>query len=140
MVRISEEKLIRELMKNARVQFTKLAKKFRVTEAAVRKRVRKLEENGAIEGYTIKVNPRKLGYGIHALIGIDTKPELYVHVIDRLKKDKDIISLYSSTGDHMIMMEVWLRDSEELSKFVKKLEKIKGVTRVCPAVMLERIK
>jgi len=38
------------------------------------------------------------------------------------------------------MMEVWLRDSEELSKFVKKLEKIKGVTRVCPAVMLERIK
>ncbi len=140
MVRISEIKLIKELMKNARVPFTRLARKFKVTEAAIRKRVKKLEEQGIIEGYTINVNLRKLGYKIHALIGVDTKPESYIHVINKLKRDKDIISLYSSSGDHMIMMEVWLKDSEELAKFVKKLEGIKGVTRVCPAVMLERIK
>ncbi len=140
MVRISEEKLVRELMKNSRTPFTKLGKKFKVTEAAVRKRVKKLENEGVIESYTIQVNPRKLGYNIRALIGLDTTPEDYVHVITKLKRDNDIISLYSSSGDHMLMMEVWLKDSNELTRFVKRIEGIKGVTRVCPAVMLERIK
>ncbi len=140
MVRISDEKLIKELMKNARTPYTKLAKKFKVTEAAIRKRVRKLENEGVIEGYTLIVDPKKMGYKIHALIGLDTTPERLIHIIERLKKDSKVITLYNSSGDHMIMMEVWLRDTKELTNFVKKLESMRGVTRVCPAVMLERIK
>ena len=140
MVRISDEKLLMELMKNSKIPFTKLAKRFKVTEAAVRKRVKKLEENGIIQGYTIKVNLRKLGYKIHAIIGVDTKPEDMMKVLNKLKKDKRIISLYSSSGDHMIMLETWLGNSDELAEFIGRLERTRGVTRVCPAIMLERIK
>ncbi len=140
MVRISDEKLLMELMKNSKIPFTKLAKRFKVTEAAVRKRVKKLEENGIIQGYTIKVNLRKLGYKIHAIIGVDTRPEDMMKVLNKLKKDKRIISLYSSSGDHMIMLETWLGNSDELAEFIGRLERTRGVTRVCPAIMLERIK
>ncbi len=80
-----------------------------------------------------------MGFKINALIGIDTKPERLVHVINKLKKDRDIISLYTSSGDHMLMIEVWLEDSDGLARFIKKIERIPGVTRVCPAIILERI-
>ncbi len=139
MVRISDEEIVRELLKDGRIKYTELAEKFGITETAVRKRIKRLRDEGIIERFTVSVNPRKLGYRVHALIGLDTKPEELVHVIRKLKEDKRIISLYTSSGDHMIMMETWLKDYPEMLSFVKHLEGMKGVTRVCPAVMLEKI-
>ena len=52
----------------------------------------------------------------------------------------EVVSLYSSSGDHMILIECWFRNMEELTRFVESIERIKGVTRVCPAIVLEKIK
>lgn len=140
MVRISDFELVKILMENARAPFINIARAFKVSETAVRKRIRKLEEKGIIKKYTVVADLKKLGYNVNALIGIDTTPESYIKVIDELKNMSEIISLYSSSGDHMIMLETWLRDSDELSKFIKRIESIEGVVRVCPAIILERIK
>lgn len=140
MVRISNKKLLELMLKNARMSFVEMAKKLGVTEAAVRKRVRKLEENGSIRGYTIIVDPKSIGYSIDALIGIDTTPEKLLAVIRKLKRRSDVLSLYTSSGDHMIMIECWFKTHDELDKFVKMLEGMDGVTRVCPATILEKLK
>ena len=88
MVRISNIKLIKILMTNSRMPYTRLAEMFGVSEAAIRKRLRKLEKDGIIRKYTVEVNPRKLGFDVNALIGIDTKPEFYTSVIEKLKNSK----------------------------------------------------
>ena len=140
MVRISNKELIDLLEKNARVSFVEIAKKFKVSDTAIRKRVKKLEKDGIIKRYTIEVDLRKLGFKFHALIGIDTQPENYVTIIEKLKNMEEVKSLFSSTGDHMLLVESWFKTSDELAKFVNKLEKMKGVTRVCPAILLEKLK
>ena len=61
-------------------------------------------------------------------------------MIEKLRTDEDVVSLYTSSGDHMIMIETWFRTSDELSHFVKKIEAIEGVTRICPAIIVERLK
>ena len=122
------------------MSFVEIAKKLGVSETAVRKKLQKLEELGVIRRYTVEVDPRKLGFNIIALIGLDTAPESYIRVIDVLRKDDRIVKMYSSSGDHMILIEVWFRDSEEMSEFVKKLNDMEGVTRVCPAILIERLK
>jgi len=127
-------------MENARMPFVEIARKLGVSETAVRKRLQKLEELGIIKRYTIEVDPRKIGFNIVALIGIDTTPEAYVKVIDTLKNDDRIVKMYSSSGDHMLLLEVWFRNSEEMTRFVKCLNNIEGVTRVCPAIIIERLK
>jgi len=122
------------------MSFVEIAKRLGVSETAVRKKLQKLEELGVIRRYTVEVDPRKLGFNIIALIGLDTAPESYIRVIDVLRKDDRIVKMYSSSGDHMILIEVWFRDSEEMSEFVKKLNDMEGVTRVCPAILIERLK
>jgi Lrp/AsnC family transcriptional regulator for asnA, asnC and gidA len=140
MVRISDIELIELLRQNARMPVLELARCLGVSEAAVRKRLKKLEEEGVIERYTVRVNPKKLGFKVEALIGLDTKPECYIPVIERLKQMRRVLSLATASGDHMILLECWCRDSEELVRFVRELEAVEGVIKVCPAVILERIK
>jgi len=140
MVRVSDIEIIRMLMENARIPYVRMAEKLGVSEAAVRKRIRKLEREGVIKKYTVEVDPKKLGFEVVALIGVDAKPESFITVLEALKGMEEVVSLYSSSGDHMMLVEVWFRNSEELTRFVKKLESLEGVTRVCPAIILEKVK
>ncbi len=140
MVRISNNKIVEILQKNSRTPFVKIAKELGVSETAIRKKVKKLEEDGIIKKYTIEADPKKLGFQVQALIGLDTLPEKFIQAIEKLKKMKEILHLYSSSGDHMILMECWFKNSQELTSFIKKLDAIEGVTKICPAIILEKIK
>ena len=140
MVRFSDFELIKLLMENSRTPYVKLGELLGVSETAIRKRVKRLEEEGVIRRYTIEVDPKKLGFKVNALIGLDTVPERLIAVIEELKAMEDVLSLYSASGDHMLLLECWFKDSEELARFVKSLESIRGVTKVCPAIILEKLK
>jgi len=140
MVRISDLDLIKILKEDARTPFTRIAEKFGVSETAIRKRVKKLLNKGVIKRFTIEVDPKKLGFEVTALIGVDTEPEAFISVIEKMREIEKVISLYTSTGDHMLLLEGWFKNTEELVKFVEELQKIKGVTKVCPAIILEKIK
>ena len=140
MVRISNIKLLRILRENSRTPYLEIARILGVSETAVRKRVKRLLEEGVIRRFTIEIDPKKVGYQVVAMIGLDTKPEALISVLEMLKELENVQSLYSSSGDHMIMMECWFKDYSELSRFIKSLEEIEGITRICPAIILEKIK
>ena len=142
MVRISEKdmKIVEDLINNARKPFTKIAKELGITEAAVRKRIKKLEKEGIIQGYSAVVDPKKIGYEVTAFVGFDAEPEYYVRVVEKVKRLPQVRKLYSTTGDHMYMAECWFKDRNELEEFIKRLEEIPGITRVCPAIVVEEIK
>ncbi len=140
MVRISNLDLLLALRENSRIPFVELAKRMGVSETAIRKRVRKLEHDGVILKYTIEVDAKKIGYDIDALIGVDTKPEDYIGILEKLKRMRDVRCMCSSSGDHMMLLECWFHDSDELSKFVRKLKSVDGITKICPAIKRERIK
>lgn len=140
MVRFSNLEILKILRSNARTPFLQIARQFGVSEAAVRKRVKKLEEEGVIRRYTIDVDFRKLGYEVHTFIGIDVKPESLVSTMRRLEELEEVFNLYLTSGDHVLIAECWLKDRTELVNFLIKLNSIDGVTRVCPSIVIEKIK
>ncbi|WP_297065194.1 HTH-type transcriptional regulator LrpA, partial [Thermococcus sp.] len=122
------------LTKDARTPFTEIAKVLGISETAVRKRVKALEEAGVIKQYTIVVDPAKLGYNLVSITGIDTKPEKIFEVASKLKEFDFVRHVYLTSGDHMIMAEVWAKDGEDLSDIISnKIGRINGVLKVCPA-------
>ncbi|MEM3400165.1 MAG: Lrp/AsnC family transcriptional regulator [Candidatus Micrarchaeia archaeon] len=134
-----DERIIFELLKNARISFTELAKKLGITETAVRKRVKKLEEEGVILGYTALIEPSRAGFGAVAVVGVDTKPDALLGVFDKIRRQVGVRYAALSSGDHMIVFEIWCRNQNELSRAIGKIERMDGVVRVCPALLLRRI-
>jgi len=104
------------------------------------KRVRKLEQLGIIRGYTVVVDPRKLGFNLVSITGVDVEPQNLFEVIAKLREIPNIRFLALTTGDHAIMAIVWARDSEELSRIHEEISRLPGVKRVCPSIILEVLK
>jgi Lrp/AsnC family transcriptional regulator for asnA, asnC and gidA len=128
-------------MEDARISYTNMAKELDITEAAVRKRVKNLESRGVIKRYTIDVDSTKLGYNIVSLTGIDTEPEKFLDVAKKLKEEEFTRNVFITTGDHMIMAEIWAKDGDELTRIIsEKIGRLQGVKKICPAIILEKIK
>jgi Lrp/AsnC family transcriptional regulator for asnA, asnC and gidA len=140
MVRISNLELVKLLKKNSRASFVDIARHFGVSETAVRKKMKRLEEDGVIRKYTIDADPKKIGFEIDVLIGIDTRPEKYIQIMEKMKNSEEVMSMCASSGDHMMLIECWFENSAALAKFVKALEKIDGITKICPAIITDKMK
>lgn len=134
-------KIIELLQKNARIPYTEIAKEVGLSEGAIRKRVDALEKKGIIKKYVAVIDPRKVGYNSITILGLDAEPTKLLSVANKVAKIKEARNVYISTGDHMIMAEIWARDGRELSEILaNKIGKIEGVKRICPAIILEKIK
>ena len=129
------------LRNNARTHFLDIAKRLKVSESTIRKRVARMENEGIIKKYAAIVEPSKVGYGSVALVGIDVKPEKFLEIGRKLTELENVKFVATSTGDHMLMIEIWMENASELRNFVReKIEAIDGVTRTCPAILTERLK
>lgn len=136
-----DKKIIGILQKNARTPYTEIAKKVGLSEGAVRKRVSSLEEKGIIKKYIAIIDPKKLGYENITILGLDVEPTKLLEIANEIAKIEEAKRVYISTGDHMIMAEIWAKDGKELSEILtKKIGKLTGIKRICPAIILENIK
>ncbi len=132
--------IIRELLRNARLPYSELARRLGVSDVAVLKRIRRLEQMGVIRGYTIRVSPEALGYRVVSYTGIDVEPEKLFDVAEVLKRKDYVKNLYLTSGDHDLIAVIWARDSDELRRIHEEISRIPGVKRVCPAIRLETLK
>ncbi|MEM2336259.1 MAG: Lrp/AsnC family transcriptional regulator [Candidatus Bathyarchaeia archaeon] len=134
-------KILKLLEEDGRLTFMEIAKKLRLSESTIRKRVQALKENGVIKRFTVEIDPAKIGLNTIAIVGIDVDPPKLLEVAQKLCEFKEIRCVATSTGDHMIMTEIWTKDGRELTKLIsEKIGPIEGVKKICPAIILERLK
>jgi len=132
-------KIIEILMRNARTPKVRIAEELGVTETAVRKRIAKLEKERIILSYKAVVNYKSAGL-ISSLTGVDVDAEKLWLVVNKLKEMDEVKSMWLTTGDHMIMLEIVVKSVDALSEVHERIACMEGVKRVCPAVILEVLK
>lgn len=132
-------KILEKFAENARITYTDLAKTVGLSDIAVIKRVKKLEEK-IIKRYTIVVDPRKLGYKVVSFTGIDVDPDKLFEVIEMLKNKNCLKGVWLTTGDHQLFTLVLAKDEDEAIRIHKEISEISGVKRVCPAIILKTVK
>jgi len=136
-----DEKILQMLEENGRKTFAEMAEKLAVSESTIRKRVLALQRKGVIKKFTIKVDPSKLGINTVAIVGVDVDPTSLLEVAQKLCDLKEIKCVATSTGDHMVMLEIWTKDGRELTKLIsERIAEVEGVKKVCPALLLEKLK
>ncbi len=135
----TDKDILKILEKNSRTPFTIIADELDISEATVRNRVRALEEQGVINKFTLDIDPKSLGYNMVTMIGLDVEPQDMLTAVEELRKIDGVRWVAKSTGDHMIMSEVWTKDGEELSELIsKKMGSIEGLKDIKPTILLEK--
>lgn len=120
----TDMQILEELSKNSRITMKELGEKVHLTGQAAAARVVKLEDNGVIEGYTIKVNQVKLGCYIHALLNIYTKSTHHKPYLSFIKtQERYVINNYKISGDGCYLLECRFQSNELLDQFLVELNK-----------------
>lgn len=134
-------KILKLLQEDGRASFTAIAEKLRLSESTIRKRVQALQKRDIIKRFTAEIDPYKIGIRTVAIVGVDVDPTKLLEAAQKLCEIKEIRSVATSTGDHMIMTEIWTKDGRALTSLIsEKIGKIDGVKKICPAIILEKLK
>ena len=116
--------ILSELQKNARASFKEIAEKVKLSPTAVIERIRRMEDDGVIIGYSAIVDPRRVGYHLSALISMSTdygNPDKIMN--DALSEVPEVISCWSVTGTHDYLLEIQVPTLEFLEELLTELSK-----------------
>ncbi|MEM4603648.1 MAG: Lrp/AsnC family transcriptional regulator, partial [Candidatus Nezhaarchaeales archaeon] len=116
-----DKAILRELVNDARLSFREIARRIGVSTATVASRVKRMEEEGVIKGYTTIVDVEKLGYDVAALIEIVISRGKVVDIEDEIAKMPNVQAVYDVTGQSDAIIIARFKSRAELSKFIKKL-------------------
>lgn len=137
----TERRILSVLEEDAQASYGEIAERAGVSKPTVRKYIQRMEEEGVIVGYSADVDPKKLSGESIALVGIEVESDRYVEVTRALKRLNAVESLYTSSGDHMLMAEVRAPDGDALGETIsEKVLSIDGITAAHPSFLQERLK
>ncbi|VVB79708.1 HTH-type transcriptional regulator LrpA [uncultured archaeon] len=113
-----DRKILYELDKNARVSFSKIAKKVRLSKNSVINRIKLLEKEKIILGYNTLINVNQIGYTTYDvyLKFVDTTPEKEQEIIDSVTKNKDVWMVSKVEGAINLAILISTKTPEEFYK------------------------
>lgn len=135
-----DEKILKNLLVDARLSARQLALKLGMSTVTVLSRMRKLEKQKIIRGYTTLLDHEKLGYDLTAIIEIIAKKDKIIQVEEKLSEMENVCAVYDVTGNTDTLVIAKFKGREELSKFVKNLSTIPYVENTITHVVLNTVK
>ena len=110
-----DRKILKYLIKNARMPFLEIARECGISGAAIHQRIRKLDEAGVILGSRLIVDPKMMGFDVCAHISITLKdPQLLKKTVEELRKVPEIVECHFITGTYNLFVKLYCVDNEHL--------------------------
>ena len=110
--------ILRALAEDARISVAELARMVRLSAPSVAERVRRLEENGVIEGYSVKINAAALGLPLAAWLRIRPIPGQLQKVAGVLQGLPEIVECDRITGEDCFIARAHVRSVADLERLI----------------------
>ena len=133
-MRASDAKLIALLRSNAREPTASLARKLGLARSTVQERIARLEREGTIKGYTVKLSEDRAG--LKAVVMISTDPKQGDRVAAELKKMTDVRSLSAVSGASDLIATVEAESPARLDAALDRIGRAHGVARTVSSIVL----
>jgi DNA-binding Lrp family transcriptional regulator len=132
----TEKVLLDLLAANARESVASLARKLGISRTTVQERVRRLEEKGAISGYTIirGEHAREPQVTAHTLLRLH--PKRTESVITALKTQPEVKGVYALSGDYDVLVMLRADRMEQIDAAIDLLGGVEGVERTQTSIVL----
>jgi Lrp/AsnC family leucine-responsive transcriptional regulator len=139
-----DRRMLEELQRDGRLPATELAERVGLSPTPCLRRLRQLEDDGVISGYTAVVDPQKLDLNIVAYIELklDQRSEADTAAFrEAVLAEPAIIECYALTGTIDYLLKVAVRDLEEFSELtMQKILRYPGVRSITSGLMLQVLK
>ena len=119
------KRIIEELQLDGRKSYAEIGKAIGLSEAAVRQRVTKLTQSGAMQVVAV-TNPLQLGFARQAMIGIKVTGEI-TPVAEQISQIDQVAYLVITAGAYDILAEVVCEDDAELLDILNAMRRVSGV-------------
>jgi len=136
----TDAKILKVVTENSRLSYRKIAKKIGVSTLTVLTRMKKMEENGVIKGYSALIDHKKLGLNLTALIEVKTTKGHIVLGEKLLAGLENVYGVWGVTGQTDAIILAKFADTDMLSQFAKKILSNPHITSINTHVVLETVK
>ena len=110
-----DRKILKYLIKNARMPFLEIARECGISGAAVHQRVKKMEAMGIISGSRMVIKPSAIGLNVCAFISVNlSEDNKYPEAVAALKHVPEIVECHFITGQAALFLKVYCFDNEHL--------------------------
>jgi len=114
----ADRDILNALIANSRVSTAELARLVGLSAPSVAERIKRLEEAGVIEGYTVTVRPEALGYPISAWLRVRPIPGKLQKVVEILQGLPEIVACDRVTGEDCFVARAHVRSVGDLEKLI----------------------
>lgn len=134
-------KILNILQKNGRTKRSEIAEKIGLSIPSLSERIKKLEENGIIEGYYAKLNKNAFGFDIMAFVLVVMESSKNYDALSKNVEDTpEILECYSILGEGSHILKAIVKNTADLEKLLGKIQSWPGVARTVTSFVLSTIK
>ena len=139
-----DQAILAHLQQDGRLTNAKLASRLSLSETPCWRRLKRLEQEGYIDGYQANLDRRKLGFGVLAFVQLSctvhdqTSTREFEEII---LNSNNVLSCHNTTGEADFMLQVVARDLDDYSVFVENvLRKLPGISAIRSNISLREVK
>lgn len=137
---VIDMKIMSELLENARMSNSDIAKELALSEATVRRRIKNLVEKRIIRGFSIFIDYKLIENTVKAYIHIKVQSDLIDKVVKKVASHKRVVALYRVTGSYDLLCVSLFVGMSELQEFIDSFLKTEGVKEIETQIIMTAYK
>jgi Lrp/AsnC family leucine-responsive transcriptional regulator len=143
-LKLIDKKILRELQKEGRITFSELANRVGLSTSPCLERVKRMEREGIIEGYTALLNPSYLAAGLVVFVQIRlsrTAQDIFEEFKAAAINLEEVQECYLVSGNFDYLIKARVADMDAYRKFLgETLLTLPGVQESTSYVVMEQVK
>ncbi|MEC5394485.1 Lrp/AsnC family transcriptional regulator [Bergeyella sp. RCAD1439] len=129
-----DQKILQALVKDSSQSIKEIATKVNLSVSPVHDRIRKMMSSGIIEGYSARINPEMMGFGLLVYIQVRFvrhQEQLFEEFVREISRLHEVQEAVFTAGEYDALLKVYLKDMEDYQHFVlQRLSKMEFISNV----------
>tara|TARA_B100000965_G_C19439903_1_gene690364 strand:+ start:138 stop:584 length:447 start_codon:yes stop_codon:yes gene_type:complete len=135
-----DSELLKHLSKNGKASQRELAEATGFALGTVSNRLKRLEKENVIRGYTADIDPEKVGFTLNAMVHLRITKGKIMDVQSSIAKHDRVYAVYDITGEWDSLVLARFKDREEMDEFIKTILSQKNIERTSTSLVLNNVK
>ena len=136
----TDKKILKNLLEDARFSSRQIAKNVGVSVGTVLSRIKKMEDDGLIKGYSVILDHEKLGFELTVVTEITVSKGRLTEMENEIAKIPNVCGVYDVTGLTDAVIIAKFKSREDLGRFTKQLLALPFIERTNTHVALATVK